>query len=166
MIGGTENPARISSPRAPVKKWILKSGAVLVRCRADDERGKPTDVGTLCENNSSVCKLSSLTNASVPFSTSPTPLRATSHRRPTPITGYKQRDDLSRVLCLCVHKVTRVKQSIVATNIQQPVGNFTGIGDQPIPARDAVTWTCGQLDKSKLTEVIRQKCQEGFIIFC
>lgn len=121
------------------------SWAALVRCRADDERGKPTDVGTLGENNSSVCKLSSLTNASVPFSTSPTPLRATSHRRPTPITGYKQRDDLSHVLCLCVRKVTRVKQGIMATNIQRPVGNFTGTGVQPITAGGAVSnmesWT-------------------------
>lgn len=112
------------------QRW---SGAVLVM-----KEEKPTDVGTLGENNSRVCKLSSLTNASVAFSTPPTPLRATSHHRPTPITGYKQRHDLSRVLCLSVHKVTRVIQGILATTVQQPHGNVPGAGVQPITGRDAV----------------------------
>lgn len=98
----------------------------------------PTDVGTLGENNSRVCKLSSLTNASVPFSTPPTPLRATSHHRPTPITGYKQRHDLSRVLCPNEHKVTWVNQGILAAAVQQSYGNVPGAGVQPITGQDAV----------------------------
>lgn len=117
------------------------SGAVLMM-----KEEKPTDVRTLGENNSSVCKLSSLTNASKPFSTSPTPLRATSHHCPTLITGYKQRDDLSPVCCSSVHKVTRVKQGIMATSVQQSVGK----GLQPITAWDAVSHL-------KFTEVVRQK---------